>query len=96
MASTTASPTPMDSSALRSCTKCHRRMSSLKYDLHTICSQCRDIVCSVTTHCDKCCALSNDTMADYLKHKKLLAAKSKKKLVSSASLLPPAVASSPL
>ena len=74
-------------------------MSSLKYDLHTLCSQCRYIVCSVTARCNECRAWSNDTMADYLKHKKSLATKSKKLVTSassSSSFVPPAVASSPL
>ena len=52
-------PAPMDSSALRSFVTCHRRMSSLKYDLHTICSQCRDVVCSITARCDECRNWSN-------------------------------------
>ena len=95
-ATTTALPSPMDSSALRFCGKCHRRMSSLKYDLHTVCSQCREVICSVTTRCDECRAWSIDVMTDYLKHKKSLATKSKKKSVTSASIIPPAVVSSPL
>ena len=73
-------------------------MSSRKYDQHTICSQCRDVDCSFTMCCDECCAWSNDAMADYLRHKKSLATKSKKKLATSASssFVSPAVASSPL
>ena len=80
-----ASPVPMDSSASRSCTKCHRRMSSLKYDQHTICAQCRDVVCNMTTRCAECSTWFNKTMTDYLKHEKSLATKSKKKPVTSAS-----------
>ena len=99
-ATSTASPSLMDSSALRSCGKCHHRMSSLKHDLHTVCSQCREVVCSVTTCCDECHAWSIDTMTDYLKHKKSLATKSKRKPVTSASTsaspIPLAVAFSPL
>ena len=72
-------------------------MSSLKHDQHTICSQYRDIVCSLTTRCDECRSWSNDTMADYVRHKKSLATKSMKKPVTSASsLITPAVASNPL
>ena len=56
-------------------------------------------MCSVTTR-DECRAWSIDTMTDYLKHKKSLATKSKKKPLTfastSASPIPPAVASSPL
>ena len=74
-------------------------MSSLKYDLHTICSQCRDVVCSVTTRCDECRNWSKEVMSDYLTHKKAFVTKSWKKPVTSASsssVIPPAVASSPL
>ena len=97
--STTMSPAPMDSSALRSCVKWHRRMSSLKYDAHTLCSQCRDVVCSLSTRCDECSNWSAEIMSDYLKHKKALATKSRKTPATSASAsasIQPAVASSPL
>ena len=61
-------------------------MSSRKYDLPTVCLQCREVVYSVTTRCDECRAWSIDTMTKYLRHKKSLATKSKKKPVTSASL----------
>ena len=94
---TTSTVAAIDSSALRSCIKCHRRMSSLKYDLHIVCSQCCDVVCSLTTRCEECTDLSSEVMSDYLKHKKSLATKGKKKPVTSASsVLPSAVASNPL
>ena len=82
---TTSAVATMDSSALYSYIKCHRRMGSLKYDLHTVCSQCRDVVCSLTTRCEECTDWSSEVMSDYLKHKKSLATKSKKKPVTSAS-----------
>ena len=99
--STTSSPAhvpaPMDSSALHSYVKCHRRMSSLKYDSHTICSQCRDVVRSFSTCCDECSNWSAEIMSDYLKHKKALATKSRKRPATSASAsIQPAVASNPL
>ena len=84
-ASSAASLTPVDSSASRSCIKCHQRMSSLKYDQHTICTQCRDVLCNLTNRCAECRDWSNDIMNDYLKHKKSLPTKSKKKPVTSAS-----------
>ena len=100
-ASSAASPTPMDHSALRSCTHCQCGMSILKYQQHAICSQCRDVVCSLITRCDECRSWSNDTMTDYVRHKKSQATKSKKKPVTSASsssssMIPPAVAFSPM
>ena len=99
--STTSSPAhvpaPMDSFALHSYVKCHRRMSSLKYDSHTICSQCRDVVRSFSTCCDECSNWSAEIMSDYLKHKKALATKSRKRPATSASAsIQPAVASNPL
>ena len=54
MASSMPVPTSMDSAVLRSCPKCHQRMSSLKHDSHSICSHCRDIVCSLGTRCNEC------------------------------------------
>ena len=90
--------TAMDSAALRSCSKCHRRMSSLRYDSHTICSQCRDVLCSLDTSCTECKDWSAEVMTEYIKRRKSLATKSgKKPAVAAASVSSlPAVASSPL
>ena len=44
LSSSTPMSTVMDSAALRSCPKCHRRMSSLKSDSHSVCSHCRETV----------------------------------------------------
>ena len=64
-------------------------MSSLKHDSHSICSHCRDTVCSLDTRCSEC--------KEYLKHKKSLAGKrGKKPAVAAASVSQPAVESSPL
>ena len=88
----------IDSAALRSCRKCHRRMSSLKYDSHTVCSECRDVMCSLESRCDECKDWSVEIMTEYLKHRKSLATKrGKKPAVAAASISSqPAVASSPL
>ena len=85
----------MDSAALRSCPKCHRRMSILKHDSHSICSLCRDTVCSLDTRCSECKDWPVDIMQEYLKHKKSLAGKRGKK-PAVASVSQPAVESSPL
>ena len=78
--------TAMDSAALRSCLKCHRRMNSLKYDSHTVCSQCRDVTCSLETRCTECKDWSVEIMTEYLKHRKSLATKrGKKPAVAAAS-----------
>ena len=91
-------PATVDSAALRSCPKCRRRISSLKHDSHTICSQCRDVNCSVDTRCDECKSWSVEAMQEHLKYQLSLAGKrgSKKPAVTAASVSQPAVASSPV
>ena len=84
----------LDSAAHRSCSKCSRRMSSYKYDKHTLCLHCRDVLCSVDLCCRKCSSWSTEMMQDYLKHRKSLVSKGKKKSTvttpaSSAPLVPP-------
>ena len=76
------------SSAHRSCPRCARRMSSLKYDKHTICVACRDTQCSVDVRCNKCNSWSVDFMLGYVKHQKSLVSKGKKKTPSSFSSSP--------
>ena len=96
--STTASPaTPsaMDSAALRSCQRCHRRMSSLKYDTPTLCTHCRDVNCNLSTRCDECGEWSSDFMNAYLSHKRSLASKRSKKPQPAASVSQPAVTAGP-
>ena len=74
-----AMPLPVDSAALRSCPRCHRRMSSLKHDTYTLCSHCRDVNCNMTDRCDECREWSSDTMTTYLSYKHNLASKRSKK-----------------
>ena len=68
-------------------------MSSLKYDRHTLCLSCRDGTCSVDLCFVECTAWSTDVMAEYLRHRKSLVSKGKKKLSvatpSSSPLVPP-------
>ena len=73
------------SSAHRSCPRCARRMSSLKYDKHTI---CRDVQCSVDVRCNGCNSWSVDFMLGYVKHQKSLVSKGKKKTPTSSSSSP--------
>ena len=47
-AAATATAT-VDLYARRSCPRCGRRMSSLKFDKHTFCVICRDVKCSLST-----------------------------------------------
>ena len=89
------SPAP-DVSTHRSCTCCTLRISSLKYDKHSLCLSCRDVQCSLEVRCDECKCWSSDVMLDYLKHRKSLVSKGKKKSAtpstsSSSPSLPPAV-----
>ena len=66
-ASSSSAPTT-DVSAHRSCKSCASRMSSVKYDKHTLCLNCRDVQCSLDVRCDECKNWSSDIMLDYLKH----------------------------
>ena len=93
-----STPSAVDSAALRSCPKCRRRMSSLKHDSHTICSHCREVNCSVDTCCSECKSWSVESMQEHIKYQRSLAGKhsSKKLAVTAASVIQPAVASSPV
>ena len=73
------------SSAHRSCPCCARRMSSLKFDEHSICVKCRDKQCSVDVRCNECRSWSVDFMLGYVKHQKSLVSKRGKKAPSSSS-----------
>ena len=73
-------------------------MSSIKYDKHTLCISCRDVTCSSDLRCIECTAWSTDEMAEYLRHRKPLVSKGKKKSSvsmpsSSPSVLPSATLS---
>ena len=64
--------------AHRSCRRCNRRMSSFKYDKHTLCLSCKDLTCSVDVRCSECSSWSTASMAEYL-HCRSLVSKGKKK-----------------
>ena len=49
-----SSATATDVSAYRSCGRCAFRMSSILYDKHTLCLNCRDVQCSLDVRCDEC------------------------------------------
>ena len=90
-----------DVSDHRSCTRCTRRMSSIKFDKHSLCLNCRDVQtvqCSLDVRCDECKLWSSEVMLDYLKHRKSLVSKGKKKSTTpstpssySSPSLPPVV-----
>ena len=85
--STSAPSSPaVDVSAHRSCHRCARRMSSYKYDKHTICNRCRDVNCAVDVRCSESSFWTADAMQEYLKHRKSLVSKGRKK---PASATPP-------
>ena len=92
-ASSSSSPA-LDSAADCSCSKCSRRMSSYKYDKHTLCLHCRDVLCSVDLRCRECSSWSTEMMQDYLKPRKSLVSIGKKSSsvatpTSSSPLVPP-------
>ena len=73
--STSATSTSAGSSAStshRSCPRCARRMSSLKFDKHTTCVKCGDKQCSVEVRCSECEKWSVDFMLGYVKHQRTL------------------------
>ena len=44
-----------------------------------LCLHCRDVLCSVDTRCSECSTWSTEEMLDYLKHRKSLVSKGKKR-----------------
>ena len=77
--SSSASSPALDSAARRSCTKCSRRMSSYAHDKQSLCLHCRHVLCSVDVRCRECSNWSTDEMIEYLKHRKSLVSKGKKR-----------------
>ena len=94
--SSASTPTNMDPTALHTCHGCHRRMNSLKYDTHTLCTQCRDVNCNNSNRCDECRDWSAGVMSAYLQHKRSLATKRSKKPAAATSVSSqPAVTAGP-
>ena len=83
--STLSSSTTTDVTPHRSCVRCTRRMSSVKYDKHTLCLNCRDVQCSLDVRYDECRAWSSEVMLEHLKHRKSLVSKGKKKSTTPSS-----------
>ena len=54
-------------------------MSSYAHDKHTLCLHCRNVLCSVENRCKECSSWSTDEVLEYLKHRKSLVAKGKKR-----------------
>ena len=77
-----------DVSARRTCPRCTRRMSSLKYDKHSLCVACRDVKCSVEVRSSECRSWSKDFMQGYVKHQRSLVSKGKKEATASSPLVP--------
>ena len=102
---TTATPTATSSGKIHCC-PCGRRMSSLSYDHHSICSFCGGFDCTLDNRCEECLLVSGEQFQLYFKHQKSLKRKilsrqrSRYRLRSTDTPLPPAndpvVAQSPL
>ena len=90
--SSAASSPAKDSATRRSCSKCSRRMSSYANDKHSLCLHCRDILCSVDVRCKECKDWSTESMLEYLKHRRSLVSKGKKRSsVATPTSAPPSV-----
>ena len=63
----------------RSCPRWHGRMSNFSVDRHSICSKCRGDDCTIDCRCDECMSWSVEEMESYVKLRKSLTSKSRKK-----------------
>ena len=66
-------------STRRSCSQCHRRMSSFSLDRHMFCTKCHGSECDQSTRCDECMSWTKEEMDSYIKLRKTLSSKSKNK-----------------
>ena len=73
-----AATATVDLYARRSCPRCGRRMSSLKFDKHSFCVICRDVKCSLSTNCKECKTWSKGFMLGYVRHQRSLVPKGKR------------------
>ena len=82
--SSSASP----AAAVRSCTR-GKRMSTLRYDFHSVCVDCRGVDCDVQIRCIECTDVDDIKMTEYVSHrlglKRCLLAEQKRKSSSCAS-----------
>ena len=60
-------------------------MSNLKFDFHTVCTDCRGLDCDLETRCIECTDISDVAMSDYVSHNLSL----KKKLLAKHKLKAP-------
>ena len=90
---TTSTSGSSASTSHRSCPRCARRMSSVKFDQHLTCVKCRDKQCSVDVRCSECEKWTVDFMLAYVKHQRTLVSKGgkSKSSSSSSSSTPPVV-----
>ena len=77
-----------DVSARRACPRCTRRMSSLKFDKHSLCVACRSVKCSVEVCCTECRSWPKDFMLGYVKHQLTLVLKGRKEGTTTSPSLP--------
>ena len=81
----TSTPPPSDAGSHRSCPACKKRMSTLRYDRHSLCFSCRVHKCDMNNRCEECSSWDDNTMSEYLKHRKSLDQKGGKKSSSSSN-----------
>ena len=74
-----SSTSSQEAGSHRNCSVCKKRISQYKFDRHTVCISCRPIVCDLNHRCGECNDWSTDEMENYLKHRKSLDSKGKKK-----------------
>ena len=65
-------------STLRSCKKCHGRMSSLSLDKHLFCIKCRGSDCTLMSRCDECMQWTKEEMESYIKLPRSLTSKGRR------------------
>ena len=70
---------PNPKKTVRTCTDCSTRMSSLDFDPHLLCINCRGIECNLSVRCDICRSWSEDKMKSFVKHQASLQRKRKSK-----------------
>ena len=79
--SAASSASSQESSSHRSCSVCKKRISNIKYDRHTVCIMCRTVRCDNNQRCSECASWKDKEMASYIKHRKTLQSKGRKKEV---------------
>ena len=73
-----------------------KRMSSLKFDFHTVCSDCRGLDCDLEMCCIECADISDVAMSEYVSHKFSLKCKHLAKRKFKAPLPPSVVVHEPV